>query len=93
MIFILAMDILGRLINKVEQEGLLQAPRLLQHRICIYANDVVLLLGPTPSEINIVMDISQLFDEATVLSIYNHIHIYSLHSFLFMTTTHLQRNT
>jgi hypothetical protein len=67
MIFILAVDILGRLINKVEREGLLQAlsTRLLQHRISIYANDVVLFLHPTPNEINFVMDISQLFDEAS----------------------------
>jgi hypothetical protein len=62
MLFILAMDVLGYLITKAENEGVLRplAPRTLQHRVS-YADDVVLFLQLVAEDINLVLDILQLF--------------------------------
>jgi hypothetical protein len=48
MLFILAMDALGFMITKAENEGLLKplASRTLHHHISFYADDVVLFLHP-----------------------------------------------
>jgi hypothetical protein len=69
MLFIMAMDVLGYLINKAEDEGLLQpiSTRTLQHRVSFYAGDVVLFLRTTNEEISITMDILQFFGEASGL--------------------------
>jgi hypothetical protein len=69
MLFILAMDVLDFLITKAESEGLLQplSARTLQHRVSLYANDVVLFPGPTTEDISITMDILQIFGEASEL--------------------------
>jgi hypothetical protein len=69
MLFILAMDVLGFLITKAENEGVLRplAARTLQHRISFYADDVVLFLQPVAEDINLVLDILQLFGEASGL--------------------------
>jgi hypothetical protein len=58
MLFILAMDMLGFLITKAENEGVLRplAPRTLQHRVS-YADDVMLFLQPVAEDINLVLDI------------------------------------
>jgi hypothetical protein len=66
MLFIMAMDVLGYLINRVEDERLIQpiSTRTLQHRVSFYADDVVLFLRPTNEEISITMDILQVFGEA-----------------------------
>jgi hypothetical protein len=68
MLFILAMDVLGYLITKAENEGVLRplAPRTLQHRVS-YADDVVLFLQLVVEDINLVLDILQLFGEASSL--------------------------
>jgi hypothetical protein len=46
MLLILVMDVLGFLVSKAEDEGLLQplSPRPLPHRISLYADDVVMFL-------------------------------------------------
>lgn len=69
MLFILIMDVLCHLVNKASEEELLQplARRALQHRISLYADDVVIFLRPTASDINITLDILQLFGEASGL--------------------------
>jgi hypothetical protein len=57
------MDVLGHMIVKAAEEGLLQplAGRALQHQISLYADDVVLFLRPEATEIGITMDILCLF--------------------------------
>jgi len=69
MLFILVMDVLCRLIEKASEEELLQplARRALQHRISLYADDVVIFLQPSASDIRITLDILQLFGEASGL--------------------------
>jgi hypothetical protein len=68
-LFILVMDVLGHMISKASEEGLLQplARRALQHRISLYADDVVLFLWPEAADIAITMDILQLFGVASGL--------------------------
>jgi hypothetical protein len=68
MLFILAMDVLGFLISRAESEGLLKllATRTLQHQVS-YANDVVLFLHPVQEDISLILDILQLFGEASGL--------------------------
>src|SRR6185312_12181132 len=63
------MDVLCRLIEKASEEELLQplARRNLQHRISLYADDVVIFLQPSVSDISITLDILQLFGEASGL--------------------------
>jgi len=69
MLFILVMDVLCHLVHKASEEELLQplARRVLQHRISLYADDVVIFLLPSASDINITLDILQLFGEASGL--------------------------
>ena len=70
MLFILAMDVLCHLVKKAEVEHLLQplARRALQHRISLYADDVVLFLRPSAHDIEITLDILQLFGAASGLT-------------------------
>lgn len=69
MLFILVMDVLGHLVAKAEEEGLLESlsHRPLQHRISLYADDVVLFLHPNERDIQMVFNILQLFGEASGL--------------------------
>ena len=69
MLFILVMDVLGHMILKAENEGLLQplSRRNLHHRISIYADDVVMFLHPEAGDIAVTLDILNLFGEATGL--------------------------
>jgi mannosylglycoprotein endo-beta-mannosidase len=69
MLFILVMDVLGYLIAQAAREGLLQplSARNLQHRISLYADDVVLFLRPEDNDIVVTMDILNLFGEASGL--------------------------
>jgi hypothetical protein len=69
MLFILAMDVLGFLISKAENEGLLKplAPRNVQHNVSFYTDDVVLFLHQVVEDINLAMDLLQLFGEASGL--------------------------
>ena len=69
MLFILVMDVLGHMITKATNEGLLLplSTRALQHRISIYADDVALFLHPEAGDISTIMDILNLFGEASGL--------------------------
>lgn len=66
MLFILVMDILGKIFAIVEIEGLLKsmANRPLHHRVSLYANDVVLFISPAVEDISLTLSILQLFGEA-----------------------------
>jgi hypothetical protein len=57
------------MIAKAANEGLLLplSTRALQHRISIYADDVALFLRPEARDISIIMDILNLFGEASGL--------------------------
>jgi hypothetical protein len=69
MLFILVMDVLGHMVSKAAEEGMLQplARRALQHRISLYADDVVLFLRLEAADIAITMDILRLFGVASGL--------------------------
>ena len=69
MLFILVMDVLCRLVTKAFHEHLLQplARRALQHRISLFADDVVTFLRPSASDIEITLDSLQIFREASCL--------------------------
>jgi hypothetical protein len=71
MLFILVMDILGDMVSKTEEEGLLQLQplfsRSLQHRISLYVDDVVLFLQPRESDIQMILNILHLSGEASGL--------------------------
>jgi len=69
MLFILVMDVLCHIINKDAEQNMLQplARRALHHRISLYADDVVLFLRPSASDIEITLDILQLFGTASGL--------------------------
>jgi hypothetical protein len=69
MMFILVMDVLGHMISKAADEGLLLplSRRAFKHRISMYADDVVLFLHPTAEDIEITLDILNLFGDATGL--------------------------
>jgi hypothetical protein len=60
------MDVLCQLVRKASDEELLQplARRALQHRISLYADDVVIFLRLSASDITITLDILHLFGEA-----------------------------
>jgi mannosylglycoprotein endo-beta-mannosidase len=67
MMFILVMDVLGHMISKAANEGLLLplSRRAFKHCISMHADDVVLFLRPAAEDIEITMDILSLFGEAT----------------------------
>jgi len=69
MLFILVMDVLGHMVSLAARDGLLQllSSRSLQHRISLYADDVVLFLRPKINDIEITMDILDLFGDASGL--------------------------
>lgn len=69
MLFILVMDVLSHMVSKAAEMGLLQplSQRALQHRISLYADDAVLFLRPEAANIQITMDLLQLFGEASGL--------------------------
>lgn len=66
MLFILVMDALNSKIQRASLEGLLRplSSRSLQHRISLYADDVVMFLRPVAFDINLVLDIIRLFGRA-----------------------------
>lgn len=69
MLFILVMDVLGWLISKADLENLLHplASRPLQHRVSLYADDVIMFLHPKESDIQLVLKILEIFGEASGL--------------------------
>jgi hypothetical protein len=69
MLFIIVMDVLSHLVSKAAGMGLLQplSRQALQHHISLYADDAVLFLRPVAADIQITMDLLQLFGEASRL--------------------------
>ena len=69
MLFILVMDILSSLVQRVVEEDLLQplCSKPLQHRISLYADDVVIFLRPDPPDLNLMLNILQLFGTTSCL--------------------------
>jgi len=69
MLFILVMDVLNSLFTRAAEAGLLQplSSRPIQHRISLYADDVALFLRPTAADINLSIQILQLFGDASGL--------------------------
>jgi len=63
MLFILVMDVLCYMVQKAADEDLLQplARRALQHRISLYADDVVIFLRPAAADMDVTLDILHLF--------------------------------
>jgi hypothetical protein len=63
MLFIIVMDALNLLISKAAEAGLLQplSSRSIQHRVSLYANDVILFLRPSESDIALTRRILHLF--------------------------------
>jgi len=69
MLFILVMNVLGNMISKAANEGLLLplSRRAFKHRVSMYADYVVLFLRPAAEDIEITMDILNLFGEVLTL--------------------------
>jgi len=69
MLFILVMDVLNWMLTKASEAGLLQplSRRPIQHRISLYADDVALFLKPAANDINLILNILQLFGDASGL--------------------------
>jgi len=69
MLFILVMDVLNSLVVKASDEGLLQplSSRSIQHRVSLYADDVVLFLRPAAADIELTLGILRVFGEASGL--------------------------
>jgi hypothetical protein len=69
MLFILVMDVLNSLFTRAAEAGLLQplSTRPIQHRISLYADDVALSLRPTVADINLSLQLLQLFEDASGL--------------------------
>lgn len=69
MLFILVMDTLNLLVMKASGVGLLQplCSRSIQHRLSLYADDVVLFLRPTATELELTVQLLQIFGEASGL--------------------------
>jgi hypothetical protein len=69
MLFILAMDALSFVFAKAENDGLLQSrsTRTPHHRVSFYADDVVLFLCPIEGDISIMMNILDIYGEASGL--------------------------
>jgi hypothetical protein len=63
------MNVLNGLIVKAADEGLLQplSTRSIQHRISLYADDVVIFLRPAASDLHLVTRILELFGDASGL--------------------------
>lgn len=69
MLFILVMDILSHLVLRASNNGFLQplASRPLKQWMSLYADDVEIFLRPTESDIAVILDILNLFGEASGL--------------------------
>ena len=63
MLFIMVMDVLCYMVQKAADEDLLQplARRAPQHRISLYADDVVIFLRPAAADMDVTLDILHLF--------------------------------
>jgi hypothetical protein len=68
-LFILVMDILNLMVFKAADERLLQphSSRSIQHRVSLYADDVVMFVRPAAVDIDLTVGILHLFGEASGL--------------------------
>jgi len=69
MLFILVMDVLNQMFTRASEVGLLQplSSRPIQHRISLYADDVAIFLQPNAADINLSLQLLDLFGEASGL--------------------------
>jgi exonuclease III len=69
MLFILVMDVLNWMVSRASEAGLLQplSSRPIQHRISLYADDVAIFLRPIAADINLTLQLLQLFGDASGL--------------------------
>jgi hypothetical protein len=69
MLFILVMDVLNLIVTRASDEGLLQplSSRSIQHRVSLYADDVVIFLQPDASDVDLIVRILHLFGETSDL--------------------------
>lgn len=69
MLFIIVMDVLSRLVAKVEDLRLLEplARRPLGHRISIYADDVVMFTLPQAEDLTLIKALLKIFGDASGL--------------------------
>jgi len=69
MLFILVMDVLNRMFTRASEVGLLLplSSRPIQHRISLYADDVAIFLRPNAADINLSLQLLDLFGEAAGL--------------------------
>lgn len=69
MLFILVKDVLTHIFSKASEAGLLQplSSQAIQHRISINEYDVVSFLRPIASDIDLSLDLLNLFGEASRL--------------------------
>jgi hypothetical protein len=66
MLFILVMDVLSLIFTKASAAGLLQplSKGVLQYRVSLYADDVVIFLHPADLDLNQTMDTLEHFGDA-----------------------------
>jgi hypothetical protein len=69
MLFILVMDVLNMMFTRAAEAGLLQplSRRPIQHRISLYADDVAIFLQPKAADINLSLQLLELFGQASGL--------------------------
>jgi len=69
MLFILVMDVLNQMFTRAAEVGLLQplSRRPIQHRISLYADDVAIFLQPNAADINLSLQLLNLFGDASGL--------------------------
>jgi hypothetical protein len=69
MLFVLVMEILGALIRKADEWGIFSriGVQAIKHRTSLYANDFIMFLSPTPSDLELTKSILQVFQEASGL--------------------------
>lgn len=69
MLFILVMDVLNSMVTRTSEAGLLQplSSRPIQHRISLYADDVAIFLRPAAADINLTLQLLQLFGDVSGL--------------------------
>lgn len=69
MLFIIAMDVLHRLVAKACDDGVLRPmePQGVKFQCSLYADDVILFIRPTTQEATVVKEILAIFGKATGL--------------------------
>ena len=69
MLFILVMDVLNQMFTRASEVGLLQplSSRPIQYIISLYADDVAIFLQPNAADINLSLQLLDLFGEASGL--------------------------